>query len=267
MNDFLLQNEPTLRLSAFIGVIATMMLWELAAPCRRYEIPRLIRWLNNLALVVLDTAILRLAFPLLAVGLAAIAQERGWGLLNSIELPGWAEFTIAFLLLDFAIYLQHVIFHHVPVLWRFHRMHHADLDFDTTTGIRFHPVEIVISMGIKLALVTALGAPPVAVLVFEVVLNATSLFNHGNVSLGKLDRTVRTLIVTPDMHRVHHSSVRQETDSNFAFNFSFWDRLCGTYRAQPAAGHDAMEIGLERFRDRREAWLHRMLIQPLIGRP
>ena len=267
MSEFLLHNEAALRLGAFVGVLCAMMAWELAAPRRRYAVPRLLRWSNNLALVALDTAILRLAFPLLAVGLAALAQERGWGVFNLIELPGWMAFVLAFVLLDFAIYLQHVVFHHVPVLWRLHRLHHADLDFDTTTGIRFHPLEIALSMGIKLALVLALGAPPEAVLVFEIVLNATSLFNHGNVSLGKFDGLVRAIFVTPDMHRVHHSAVRTETNSNFGFNFSFWDRLCGTYRAQPGAGHEAMTIGLERFRDRREAWLHRMLIQPFIGQP
>ena len=262
MGAFLLQHEPALRLGAFGGVLAVMMLWELAAPRRRRELPRFLRWSNNLALVALDTAILRLAFPILAVGFAGVAQARGWGLLNLVELPGWLAFALAFLALDFAIYLQHVVFHHVPVLWRLHRMHHADIDFDATTGIRFHPLEIVVSMAIKLALVAALGAPPVAVLVFEVVLNATALFNHGNVALGRWDRAVRHLLVTPDMHRVHHSVIRAEHDSNFGFNFSFWDRLCGTYRAQPTAGHNDMTIGLERFRSRREAWADRLLIQP-----
>lgn len=267
MSETILQHEPALRLSAFVGVLAVMIVWELAAPRRRLEVPRVVRWSNNLALVALDTAILRLLFPLLAVGLASIAQDRGLGLLNLMELPGWLAFALAFLVLDFAIYLQHVAFHHAPVLWRFHRVHHADLDFDTTTGVRFHPVEIVLSMAIKLALVAGLGAPPVAVLVFEVVLNATSLFNHGNVGLGRADGVVRALFVTPDMHRVHHSAIRKETDSNFGFNFSFWDRLCGTYRAQPAAGHTAMTIGLERFRDGRELWLDRMLVQPFVGKP
>lgn len=265
MDTFLLQHEPNLRLGIFLGVLAAMALWELAAPRRRLEIPRLLRWSNNLALVALDTAIVRVAFPVLAVGFAAMAQERGWGLLSLVELPAWAAFVLAFLLLDLAIYAQHVVFHKVPLLWRFHRMHHSDVDFDTTTGIRFHPIEIVLSMLYKLALVAALGASPAAVLVFEVVLNATSLFNHGNVSLGRLDPFVRKLVVTPDMHRVHHSVPREEHDTNFGFNFSFWDRMFGTYLAQPAAGHDGMKIGLEHFRDRREAWLHRLLWQPFVG--
>lgn len=262
MGAFLLQHEPALRFGAFCSVLAVMLLWELAAPRRRRALPRLLRWSNNLALVVLDTAILRLAFPMLAVGFAAVAQVRGWGLFNLVELPGWLVFALAFLALDFAIYLQHVVFHHVPVLWRLHRMHHADVDFDTTTGIRFHPLEIMVSMAIKLALVAVLGAPPVAVLVFEVVLNATSLFNHGNVTLGRWDKAVRSLFVTPDMHRVHHSVIREEHDSNFGFNFSLWDRLCGTYRAQPAAGHETMAIGLDHFRARRESMLDRLLTQP-----
>ncbi|MFN2098936.1 sterol desaturase family protein [Altererythrobacter sp. MF3-039] len=265
MDQTILDNEPTLRLGVFLGVLSAMALWELAVPRRRQEIPRLLRWSNNLALVALDTAIMRIAFPVLAVGFAALSQERGWGLFNLVEVPGWLAFLAAFLLLDLAIYAQHVVFHKTPVLWRFHRMHHADVDFDTTTGIRFHPIEIVLSMLYKLALVGALGAPPAAVLVFEIVLNATSLFNHGNVTLGRLDPLFRKLIVTPDMHRVHHSVWREEHDTNFGFNFSFWDRLFGTYLAQPAKGHDRMTIGLAHFRERREQWLDRLLWQPFKG--
>lgn len=266
MSDAILALEPTLRLAAFLGVLVAMMLWEVAAPRRRREIPRVIRWTNNLALVVLDTAILRLTFPILAVGLAVMAQQRGWGFFNVVDAPAWVAVLVSMLALDLAIYLQHVMFHAVPGLWRLHRMHHADLDFDATTGLRFHPVEILVSMGIKLAVVAALGPPAVAVLVFEVLLNATALFNHANIELpGGVDRVLRLIVVTPDMHRVHHSSDPAETNSNYGFNLPWWDRLLGTYRAQPAKGHQGMEIGIEQFRTRRDLWLDRMLVQPLRG--
>lgn len=266
MSETILTAEPTIRLAAFLSVLAAMALWEVAAPRRRRDIPRVIRWTNNLALVVVDTAILRLAFPILAVGLAAMAEERGWGLFNNIDAPIWVAIVVSMLLLDLAIYLQHVMFHAVPGLWRLHRMHHADLDFDATTGLRFHPVEILISMGIKLAVVAALGPPAVAVLLFEVILNATALFNHANIDLPRpLDRALRLIVVTPDMHRVHHSVDPRETNSNFGFNLPWWDRLLGTYVAQPAKGHKSMEIGIEQFRTRRDLWLDRMLIQPVRG--
>lgn len=266
MSDAILSLEPTLRLAAFLGVLGLMALWEVAAPRRRREIPRVIRWTNNLALVVLDTAILRLTFPILAVGLAVVAEERGWGLFNNLEAPVWAAILVSILVLDLAIYLQHVMFHAVPALWRLHRMHHADLEFDATTGLRFHPIEILISMGIKLAVVAALGPPAVAVLIFEILLNATSLFNHANINLPRpVDRVLRLIVVTPDMHRVHHSVIPAETNSNFGFNLPWWDRLLGTYRAQPAAGHDKMTIGIEQFRTWRDLWLDRMLIQPVRG--
>jgi sterol desaturase/sphingolipid hydroxylase (fatty acid hydroxylase superfamily) len=266
MFDTILGSEPTIRLAAFLGVLAVMALWEVAAPRRRREIPRVLRWTNNLALVVIDTVVLRLAFPVLAVGLAVIAEERGWGLFNNIDAPGWLAVLASILLLDLAIYLQHVMFHAVPGLWRLHRMHHADLEFDVTTGLRFHPVEILLSMGIKLAAVAALGPPAVAVLLFEVILNATALFNHANVDLPRpVDRVLRLMVVTPDMHRVHHSVNPVETNSNFGFNLPWWDRLFGTYRAQPAKGHQGMEIGIEQFRTRRDLWLDRMLIQPVRG--
>lgn len=266
MSQTILATEPTLRLIAFLGVLTAMLLWEIASPRRRREIPRVIRWTNNFALVVLDTAILRLSFPILAVGLAVMAEERGWGLFNNIGAPTWLAIALSMLLLDLAIYLQHVMFHAIPALWRVHRMHHADLDFDATTGLRFHPVEILISMGLKLAVVAALGPPAVAVLLFEVLLNATSLFNHANINLPRpIDRVLRLIVVTPDMHRVHHSSTPAETNSNYGFNLPWWDRLLGTYRAQPAKGHRDMEIGIEQFRTRRDLWLDRMLIQPLRG--
>lgn len=266
MFDAILAAEPTIRLVAFLGVLAAMALWEVGAPRRRREIPRVVRWTNNLALVVLDTAILRLTFPILAVGLAVLAEERGWGLFNNVDAPVWVSIVISMLLLDLAIYLQHVMFHAVPGLWRLHRMHHADLDFDATTGLRFHPVEILISMGIKLAVVAALGPPAIAVLLFEVILNATALFNHANIDFPRrVDRILRWIVVTPDMHRVHHSVDPRETNSNFGFNLPWWDRLLGTYVAQPSQGHTDMVIGIEQFRTSRDLWLDRMLIQPLRG--
>lgn len=259
-------NEATIRSAVFFGVLVAMALAEVVAPRRRREIPRLLRWSNNLALVVVDTALVRLAFPVLAVGLAVMAQGQGWGLLNVWEVPVWVAIPLAVVLLDLTIYLQHVMFHAVPGLWRLHRMHHADLEFDVTTGLRFHPVEILLSMGLKLAVVAALGPPAVAVLIFEVLLNGTAMFNHSNLRLPrKLDAVLRLFVVTPDMHRVHHSILPSETNSNFGFNLPWWDRLLGTYRAQPRDGHEGMTIGIEQFREPRELWLDRMLTQPARG--
>ena len=256
--------EPLVRPGAFVGVFVLMTLWEVLAPRRPQAIGRRTRWPGNLGVVVVDTLAVRVLFPAGAVGMAMLAQAQGWGLLNVMRAPGWVAVPLSVLLLDLAIYAQHVAFHHVPMLWRLHRMHHADLEFDVTTGVRFHPVEIVLSMLIKSAVVVALGAPPLGVLVFEVLLNATSMFNHGNVRLpGRLDRVLRCLVVTSEMHRVHHSVLRRETDSNFGFCLPWWDRLFGTYRAQPEAGHDGMTIGIDRFRDPRELRLDRMLLQPL----
>jgi sterol desaturase/sphingolipid hydroxylase (fatty acid hydroxylase superfamily) len=261
--EILLAHEPVIRLGAFAAIFMAMALWELAAPRRRQVIRRLRRWPGNLGIVVLNTLLVRLAFPTAAVGVALLAESRGWGLLPALNAPPWFAVAAAVILLDLAIYLQHVLFHAVPALWRLHRMHHADLEFDVTTGARFHPIEILLSMGIKLGVVAALGAPAAAVLIFEVLLNATSMFNHGNVRLpARLDRALRWLVVTPDMHRVHHSVVPRETNSNFGFNLPWWDRLFGTYRAQPQAGHEGMTIGIEQFRDPRELRLDRMLLQP-----
>ncbi|MDD9922397.1 MAG: sterol desaturase family protein [Boseongicola sp.] len=266
MSETILGSEPVIRLAAFLGVLAAMAIWEVAAPRRRRDIPRVVRWTNNLALVVIDTAILRLTFPILAVGLAVLAEERGWGLLNNLDISFWLAVLISMVLLDLAIYLQHVMFHSIPALWRLHRMHHADLDFDATTGLRFHPIEILISMAIKLAVVAALGPPAIAVLLFEVILNATALFNHANINLPiSVDRWLRWIVVTPDMHRVHHSVDPKETNSNYGFNLPWWDRLLGTYVAQPGKGHTAMDIGIEQFRTQRDLWIDRMLIQPVRG--
>jgi sterol desaturase/sphingolipid hydroxylase (fatty acid hydroxylase superfamily) len=259
-------NEAAIRLGAFTGVLIAMALWEAASPRRPRSYSRFRRWPSNLAVVVLNTALIRILLPTTAVALALLGAQRGWGLLNNLPLPPWMAVVGSIVLLDAAIYLQHVMFHAVPALWRVHRMHHTDLDFDVTTGARFHPIEIVLSMLIKFAVVVALGAPALGVLIFEVLLNATSMFNHGNVCLPRrFDRYLRWLVVTPDMHRVHHSIVVGETNSNFGFNLPWWDRLLGTYRDQPAAGHDGMTIGIEQFRAARELGLDRMLLQPFHG--
>lgn len=266
MTDLLLGNEQPIRLACFLGVLTVMAIWELAAPRRRMEIPRIIRWTNNLGVVVIDTLLVRLTFPVAAVGLALMAEKQGWGLFNIIGTPGWLAIPLSILALDLAIYLQHVMFHAVPALWRLHRMHHADLEFDVTTGLRFHPVEILLSMGIKLAAVAALGPPAVAVLMFEVILNATAMFNHSNVRIPvRIDRLLRLVVVTPDMHRIHHSIHPRETNSNFGFNLPWWDRLLGTYLPQPREGHEGMTVGIEQFRTKRDLWLDRMLFQPLRG--
>jgi sterol desaturase/sphingolipid hydroxylase (fatty acid hydroxylase superfamily) len=263
MPELLPPIESLIRVGCFVGVLAAMVAWEVAAPRRPQRHGRGRRWPGNLGIVVVDTLLLRLVFPTTLAGFALVAEERGWGLLNAVEVPGWLAVVAGVLVLDLAIYFQHVLFHAVPALWRLHRMHHADLEFDVTTGVRFHPVEILLSMGIKLAVVAALGAPALAVLIFEVLLNATSMFNHGNVRMpAGLDRVLRWLVVTPDMHRVHHSWHPDETNSNFGFNLPWWDRLFGTYRPQPRDGHDGMTIGLSQFRDPGELRLDRMLLQP-----
>lgn len=262
MSD-LLEHEPMIRSSVFAAVLLVMLGWEVLAPRRTLMVPRRVRWMSNVALSFINTAVLRFVFPLLAVGLAELMATQSWGLFNVLALPVWLELIAAVVLLDLAIYVQHVIFHKVPMLWRLHRLHHADIDFDVTTGVRFHPIEIVLSMLIKFAVVTLLGPAAVAVMVFEVLLNATSMFNHGNVRLPvALDTWVRRFVVTPDMHRVHHSVHRYETDSNFGFNLAIWDRVFGTYRAQPDDGHEGMAIGIETFRERSEYGLLRLLAQP-----
>ncbi|MQX34934.1 sterol desaturase family protein [Roseospira navarrensis] len=266
MEDTLLALETPVRLAVFLGLFGAMALWEALAPRRPLMTHRAVRWPNNLSLVVIDTLALRLLLPILAVEAALQAQARGWGLLTLLDVPGWVAVPLAILLLDLVIYAQHVAFHKVPLLWRLHRVHHADLDFDVTTALRFHPVEIVLSMLLKVVVVVALGAPAVAVLLFEVMLNGAALFNHGNVSLPPAaERWLRRVVVTPDMHRVHHSIHRAETDSNYGFALSWWDRLFGTYTARPRDGHDGMTIGLDLFRTPRDLWLDRLLIQPLRG--
>ena len=264
MSELIGTGDAAIRLGFFLGIFALVALWELAWPRRRLIHARWLRWYANLGIVALNTALVWLLVPLAPVAVAVVAESRGWGILNLFALPFWMEVLLALVVLDLVVYLQHVMFHALPLLWRAHRMHHADLDFDVTTGSRFHPIEIVVSVTIKMAAVVLIGPPAVAVLVFEVLLNGTSMFNHGNVRLPPgLDRALRWIVVTPDMHRVHHSDIPAETNSNFGFNLPWWDRLFGTYRAQPIHGHEHMTIGLDVFREPRELHLHRMLAQPL----
>jgi sterol desaturase/sphingolipid hydroxylase (fatty acid hydroxylase superfamily) len=260
-----LASEPLIRLSAFGGVLLTLMLFEALLPRRQRQLKRTKRWPSNLALAVINTLAARFVSPLSAVAAGLWAEDHQSGLLQVVALPDVVRIVVAILALDLTIYAQHVAMHYVPWLWRLHRVHHADLDFDVTTGIRFHTLEIVLSLGIKLAAVVLLGAPALAVLIFEVVLNATSMFSHANLRLPLgVDSLIRWLLVTPDMHRVHHSVDRRETNSNFGFNVPWWDWLFRTYRAQPAAGHQRMTIGQAAPRNERDASrLDRLLLMPL----
>lgn len=265
--QFVLAHEPVIRLSFFLGVFVLVGIWEVLAPRRALTVSKSLRWASNLGLVVLNTVLVRLLFPVVAVGIAAFCAANGWGVLNHFHVPFWLAVPLAVMAMDFVIWLQHVMVHAVPALWRLHRVHHADLDYDLTTGSRFHPVEIVLSMLIKFATITVLGPPVVAVVIFEVLLNAAAMFNHGNIRLpAGLDRVLRWVIVTPDMHRVHHSVEIDETNSNFGFNLPWWDRLFGTYRAQPRAGQVGMTIGIHGHTDPREvARLDGMLLMPFRG--
>jgi sterol desaturase/sphingolipid hydroxylase (fatty acid hydroxylase superfamily) len=268
MTEFILNHEPAIRLSFFLGILVVMAGWEILAPRRALILAKPTRWANNLGIVFLNSFLLRLVFPAGAVGVALFAGDQGWGLFNHFETPYAVAVALSVVAMDFAIYLQHVMFHAVPVLWRLHRMHHADLDFDVTTGARFHPIEIILSMLIKFAVIVVLGAPALAVIIFEVVLNATAMFNHSNVRMPlALDRLIRRFIVTPDMHRVHHSILDHETNSNFGFNLSWWDRLFGTYQDQPEQGHEKMTIGIRDFREPKRAdRLDGMLMIPFVGK-
>jgi sterol desaturase/sphingolipid hydroxylase (fatty acid hydroxylase superfamily) len=255
--------EIVLRLTAFAAVFAAMAAWEVLAPRRPLTIGRWPRWPSNLGVVVVDALLVRLIVPTAAVGASLYAAGQGIGLFHWLDLRLSVASLLGFLVLDFVVWGQHLVFHHVPLLWRLHRMHHADLDIDVSTGLRFHPFEILISLAVKIAIVIAFGIPPVAVLLFEVVLNATSMFNHSNVRMPAwLDRIARLVLVTPDMHRVHHSVFRDEHNSNFGFNLPWWDWLFRTYRAQPRNGHTGMTIGLSIFRDTGELRLDRLLTQP-----
>jgi sterol desaturase/sphingolipid hydroxylase (fatty acid hydroxylase superfamily) len=267
LEQFVLAHEPAIRLSFFVGVFAVIGLLEVVAPRRALTASKALRWTSNLGLVALNTLLLRLVFPLAAAGIAAFGVANGWGLLNHFNVPFWIAVPVAVVAMDLVIWLQHVMVHAVPALWRLHRVHHADLDYDVTTGARFHPIEIALSMLIKFATITVLGPPVLAVVIFEVLLNATAMFNHGNIRIpAGIDRVLRWFVVTPDMHRVHHSVEDDETNSNFGFNLPWWDRLFGTYRAQPRAGHAAMTIGIHGHTDPHEvARLDGILMLPFRG--
>jgi sterol desaturase/sphingolipid hydroxylase (fatty acid hydroxylase superfamily) len=250
LTDFALAHEPILRIAVFFLVLAGMAIWEIRAPRRMPTVIKVKRWANNLALLLINSFLVRILFPAAAVGFAVFAETHEMGILRILEIPESVAIVASIVLLDLAIYLQHLIFHAVPLLWRLHRVHHADLDFDVTTGVRFHPIEILLSMGIKFLVIVTLGPPIWAVLIFETLLNVTAMFNHSNVAMPAwIDRILRFVLVTPDMHRVHHSIDRAETNSNFGFCFSLWDRLLGTYKEAPALGHLAMTIGVSGLRD------------------
>jgi len=268
LNDFVLANEVPLRMGFFFGIFAVMALWEVFAPRRRLQHSKWVRWANNVGLVVLNSVVLRVLLPTAAVGMALFASEQGWGLFNYISVAPWLAVVGSVIAMDFFIWLQHVMVHAIPLLWRLHRVHHADLDYDVTTGARFHTLEILLSMGIKFSVIVLLGPPVVAVVLFEIILNATAMFNHANVRLpAAVDGILRWLVVTPDMHRVHHSVEDDETNSNFGFNLPWWDRLFGTYRAQPRGGHEGMNIGIRTFRDDKWcSWLPGMLAIPFVGK-
>ncbi|RJR33431.1 MAG: sterol desaturase family protein [Desulfobacteraceae bacterium] len=260
--------EAKIRLAFFIGTFALVGLLEMVSPRRTLTTSKSGRWFANIVIIALNPVSIRLVFPIVPVGMAIFAQERSWGFLNYVGLSYWLEVVIAVILLDFTIYLQHVLHHAVPLLWRLHMMHHSDLDIDVTTGMRFHPIEILLSLGIKIAAVAVIGPPVLAVLIFEVALNSTTLFNHSNLRIPEeLDRILRILVVTPDMHRVHHSVIIRETNSNYGFNLPWWDRLFGTYNAQPERGHQGMSIGLSQFRDPKKLSLPQLLVLPFVGDP
>ena len=267
MHQFILENEIPVRLSLFFGIFALVALWEWKAPRRVLTVSKSLRWINNIGLVFLNSFILRVLFPAAAVGMAVFASNQGMGIFHYLDWPTWLEILLAVVILDFFIWLQHVVVHAVPLLWRLHRVHHADLDYDVTTGARFHPLEIILSMIIKFAAIILLGPAVLAVILFEILLNATAMFNHGNIRLPEgVDRVLRLFVVTPDMHRVHHSVEEDETNSNFGFNLPWWDRMFGTYKAQPDAGHSGMVIGIHHARDPKQVnTLPGMLTLPFKG--
>ncbi len=269
INELLLTHEVAIRAGVFFGVLILMAVWEVLAPRRASTISKVVRWGNNLGLVVFNSILLRFIFPTAAVGVAIFVSEHNWGLLNYVQLPSFAAAAISIVVLDFVIYFQHVLMHAIPALWRLHRVHHADLDYDFTTGVRFHPLEIIVSMLIKFVAILILGPPVAAVVIFEIILNASSMFNHGNIKLpAALDRILRLLIVTPDMHRIHHSVEKDESNRNFGFNLSLWDRFFGTYRRQPRAGHEEMVVGIQNYRELRDVTsIHGLLLLPFRNKP
>jgi len=267
MESNVLNNEPIIRLSCFCGIFLIISLWEILAPRRNLSLSKRMRWLNNLGLVALNTIVLRVIFPASAVSIAIVADRNSWGLLNNLDLANWQVVLLSIIGLDLAIYLQHVMFHALPSLWRLHKIHHGDRDFDVSTGLRFHPLEILLSMVIKIAAIVLLGTPVLAVVLFEILLNGTSMFNHGNILLPQqLDRRLRWFLVTPDMHRIHHSIIECETNSNFGFNLPWWDYLFGTYRHNSLITQEKMSIGLQEYQENLKVQkLHWILLLPFIS--
>lgn len=260
----ILTHEPLIRLVVFLGIFCAVAVSEILWPRRTLTVPKMRRWIANLGIFAMSTLAVRLLFPLSAVAFAGLCQQKGWGILHHVTGAAGLKIVLGAVLLDGAIYGQHVVFHLVPTLWRLHRMHHADLDYDVTTGNRFHPIEIIMSMGVKLVVIAILGTAPLAVLIFEILLNGTAMFNHGNFRLPlAVDALLRRVIVTPDMHRVHHSTRILETNSNYGFCLSIWDRLFKTYCSQPQKGHLGMVIGLEEYRKAEDVTFGRMLRMPL----
>jgi len=268
ITDFILKHEASIRLFFFISIFAMVAFYETRLPRRQLSVSKTGRWIINLGIVFLDSIALRIFFSAGAVGVAYWVDQHGWGIMNFLKLPYLLNVIASVILLDFIIYLQHVVFHAAPAFWRLHMIHHADLDFDVTTGTRFHPIEILLSMIIKSGAILALGPPVLGVLLFEILLNGTAMFNHSNLKLPeRWDSVLRLFVVTPDMHRVHHSVFPNETNSNFGFNSPWWDRLLGTYRPQPRLGHEAMTIGLNQFRDPNRLTLPKILVLPFFGNP
>ena len=256
-------SETYLRLGIFLGVFVMMALWEKVNPRRKLSESKLRRWITNLGLIFFNTVIVRVTVGAMVFTVAIFARENGWGLFNYIETSPWFAVAVSVIVLDFAIYLQHIIVHAVPFLWQLHSVHHADLDFDVSTGLRFHPLEIILSLFYKSIIVIMIGVPPMAVVIFEMILNATSLFNHGNVFIPKtIDRLLRYIIVTPDMHRIHHSTIVDETNSNYGFSVSLWERLCGTYKKSSKLGQLDMEIGLKEFRNQNKLGILKLITFP-----
>ena len=265
MQELIFDYESYIRLGSFIGLFALLTIWEISTPKRELLELRRFRWISNIGLIIISSLLVRFILPTAAVGIALHVEQENWGFLNHYDLPFALQFLLAFILMDLAIYFQHVMFHALPLFWRFHRVHHTDLDCDITTGLRFHPFEIVISILFKFLVIATIGAPVVAVVIFEITLNAASMFTHSNIKIpSTLERIVRWFIVTPDMHRIHHSIEENETNSNFGFFMSIWDRLLGTYTKEPEGGHTNMKIGLRNFREPKWQNLRWLIYLPFV---
>jgi len=262
-----MNEETIIRLLFTVTIFTVMMIWEIIFPRRKLNTNKIRRWSMNIFITLFNSILVKIIFPLLPVSLALLAQKNNWGIFNNIQLPYELVFILSIVFFDFIIYLQHVMFHSLPILWRLHMMHHIDLDIDVTTALRFHPIEIIISAIIKLAVIMIIGPPVLSVLVFEIILNGTAMFNHSNVKMPRwLDRIIRLVIVTPDMHRIHHSVTIRETNSNFGFNLSWWDKLFGTYRSEPFLTHETMSIGHSLYRNEKQLNLFYILAVPFIGK-